>query len=120
MAGRDAASQPAGQAVAGRLRRWSAGHRRRGCRRAEGLLVRVVALLPAVAGRRGGAADPRLEAIEADVPAGPVPGRLADVTERVSEREQAAVAVRCQGPAQDVLAPAVGQDAGRVDLQALA
>src|SRR5215469_14422383 len=97
-----------------------AGHGGGGRLRAEVRPVLLVEFLPPLARGLGGAVEARLQALEADVPARPVPGRLALVGEGVGEHEQAAVAVRGQGPAQDVLAPGVGDQAGRIDLEHLA
>ncbi|HEX6472222.1 MAG TPA: AAA family ATPase [Streptosporangiaceae bacterium] len=99
----------------------AAGERRRGRSGAEGRDVALVQAGPVLSIGRRGAVESRLEAVQAGVPARPVPCRLADAGDRVGEHQQAAaVAVRGELETQDVLAPGVGEQARRVDFDDLA
>src|SRR5947207_4191934 len=66
------------------------------------------------------AVEQRRQRLEAYLPACRVAGRLEAVAERVREHEHAAVVVGSQLPAELVLAPFVGQDAGRLVVEQLA
>jgi energy-coupling factor transporter ATP-binding protein EcfA2 len=97
------------------------GKWRRGGRRPEGRDVALVQPSPVLSPGRHGPLEAGLQAVEARVPARPVPGGLADVADRVGEHQQAtAVALRGELEAQDVPAPGVGEQAWRVDFEDLA